>query len=280
MKKNDFRQLLQLWVRDLSEIYVWCSKQTISTLCKEIYPQVQTMWFEHRDVFPNKGIYKMVRRLLVKNIARVGSMQPYCWLDLPVELCKEILHKADQGWISIDKELPASFREYLIGEATQIGYPKRRTESLCYVDEHLKVVFNRSEAVGIVNLLPKTNMQVEIFFFNPLENNDVSKSKAKKIIEKWGDKHYSEFHAYFPTFATCSIANKFLSLLSPKIHDCFVDIAYGKYETFILNREAKILPMNDNTKASKLYVSVYMKLSEFHKLNPQVLFPRMYVTSM
>ena len=291
MEKEVFRNLLESWARDVREVNNWyysqIGRQTIYQHCEEIYQMVKTMWFDHRDVFPNKGTYKMIRRLLIKNIAKFWNMQPGLWRRLPADLCKEILHKADQHWISFNGELQANFREYLIWKAVQAGYTKRRTKNLCYVDENLKVVFSKNEAVGFANLLPKPDNRVEILFFKPLDITDVSRSKAKKIIENWGHTHYSKYMTYLPTFATCRIANEFLhaphSKFEPIVHSCHIDvirIAKGeKSSPFMLDNEAEVEIAGHNSIAKKLYVSVYMELEDFVKLNPRAAFPNIYITN-
>ena len=291
MRKEDFRKLLKTWATDLSSVNSWCSsqigKQAIYQYSEEIYQMVQTMWIDHREVFPNKGTYKMVRRLLIKNIAQLWNMQPCMWSRLSDVLCKEILHKADQKWISFDCELQPNFREYLIWKAVQAGYTKRRTKRLCYVDANLKVVFNKDQAVGIVNLLPKPDCRVEILFLKPLNITDVSRTQAKKIITDWGRTQYPKYSAFLPTFATCRIANEFLhaqnSKSEPAIHSCHIDvIRIAKSEqsvSFALDREAEVDIAGRNTIAKKLYVSVYMKQEEFIKLNPRAAFPQIYITN-
>ena len=292
MRKDEFRELLRVWTNDLSCVNEWCDSkigtQTIFQNSETLYQLIQNMWFDHREEFPNKGVYKMIRRLLIKNIAMFWNRYPMGWRALPAELCKEILHKADQTWISFENNLLPNFREYLIWKASQVGYRKRiGAKQLCYVDENLKVVFNKNQAVGLANLLPKPNSRVEILFFKPLKINDVSRTQAKKIIKEWGQTQYPKYDAYLPTFSTCRLANEFLhdpdSKLKPIVHSCHIDVIRiaknGKSTNFALDSEAEVDVAGNNTIAKKLYVSIYMTLEEFVKLNPRVSFPNIYITS-
>ena len=288
MQKDDFRRLLESWVKNLSRVNDWFETQpgmlTIKLEGAKLYQMVQTMWFDYRDVFPNKGCYKMIRRLIIKNIARFWSLRPGYLCNIPAELCKEILHKADQKWISFDRELQVNFREYLIWSAAQAGYKKRRSKYLCYVNDNLEVVFDKSEATGFVNLISKPQKQVEILFFKPLVYTDVSKPQAVQILDDWGKSCYPKFRAYIPTLATCLIANEFLSSACLDdglfVHSCFID-RYGADggQSFVLNDEAHVEMGYVGAKAKRLYVSLNMSLDEFIELNPRAGFPHIYITS-
>ena len=277
----------------MSKVNDWCGSQigaqTIRENVQQLYQMLQTMWFEHRDVFPNKGTYKTIRRLLIKNIALIWSEQPCFWKDLPSDLCKEIVHKADQKWLVFYGAQRCAFREYLIWKACHVGYSSKKTKPLCYVDDELKIVFNKAEAVGLANRLPRPDMRVEILFFKPFEvNEDVSRAQAKRFVEKWGKTYYSEFRASLPTLMTSYIANEFLSSalsLKPIVHSCHVNTGNigitrrGKCEAFALNDEAEVVPVRNVEKAKKLYASIYMSLEDFTAINPHASFPCRYYVS-
>lgn len=292
MNKKEFRELLKSWVDDLGRVNSWFIRryggQNSSQCYKEMYQMVQTMWYDHRDIFPNKGIYKMVRRLFIKNVALFYNKHPCLWQYLPANLCKEILHKVDQTWISFNNDIQFDFRIYLIWKADKVGYTKRRSKHICYVNDGLRVVFDKEEAIGIVNLLPRSNYPVEILFFKPLTTGDISRSSAKKTIESWNHAHYPKYYAYFPTFATCRMANDFLMDEStesePIVHNCYVDVIkprathYGAIN-FALDDEAEIESAENNKVVKKLYASLYMTLEDFVKINPYAAFPNIYITN-
>ncbi len=293
MQKEEFRSLLEFWVSDLNRVGYWFSshigRQTIIESYEEMYLMVQTMWFDHRDVFPNKGVYKMVRRLFIKHLALLWNTRGYSRGCLSPDLCKEILHKADQGWISFKNELNISFRQHLIWEAARVGYDRRSTESLCYIDENLKVVLNKEEADGFANMLP--DGRVEVLFFTPLSmpcsDKGVSRTDAKELVSSWGKYFYPKFVTCLPTYTSCQLANEFLkSRYGAKIHSCFVnkiDSSEGRFKKIdapILNEKAELVETKEGEVAYKLFVSLYIKLVDFAKINPGVGFPNAYVTSL
>jgi len=295
MKKEEFRELLTSWVEDLSiisqtdELYMYENHE-------EIYRQIRTMWAEHRDIFPNKGIYKQIRRMFIKKLARHYNVSPHLWRSLSAEMCKEILHKADQEWISFTKELQPSFRWYLILKSAQAGYAKRKPMYLCYVDENLKIVHNKDKAVGLAHIYIFSEYdatRVEILFLRPLTVGDVSRSKAKAIIEKWGKSRYTKYKIYLPSYATCCVANRFLSDFNsnsePVVHSCHVDRIKTSYSgtslPCLLDSLAEVKPAKRLNKsryapteeveyivqyAQKVYASVYMTVEKFVELNPSV----------
>lgn len=277
MQKEQFRELLEFWIEDVS--FVSVTDELYNQKPEEIlqmYQMVQKMWFEHRDVFPNKGTYKMVRRLFIKKLAIYCDLRPDLWRSLSPELCKEILHKADQTWISFNNELHVNFRQYLLWRGSQAGYSKRRAKKLCFVDENLKVVSNRKQAAGLANLLPWPYNMVEILFFRPLQSDEAtSRSKAKRIIEKWNESHYSKYLAGLPTYATCCLANEFLtdshSNSSPIVHSCHVDsiiTSYsGKRSPFMLDSEANVESAEIGAVAKKVYVSIFGSTEDFARHN-------------
>ncbi len=65
----------------------------------EMYQVIKTMWFDYRDLFPNKGTYKTVRRLFIKYAAAYYVSGRYHWYDLPEDLLAEIIYKGRQHWL-------------------------------------------------------------------------------------------------------------------------------------------------------------------------------------
>ena len=151
MNRQIFEELLETWVNDLS-LVLQTKELGAYQNGEEIYRWVQTMWFDYRDIFPNKGTYKMIRRLFIKKAAQYYNRRPYLWRSLPEDLCKEILDKANQKWISFYGELQENFRACLLWKATKTGYSKRRNAALYYVDKNLKIVSDINIAAGVVNL--------------------------------------------------------------------------------------------------------------------------------
>ena len=64
------------------------------------YQVIKNMWFTHRELFSSKGQYKEIRRRFVKYSTRCFLNKEYLFAELPGDLCKEILDKVNQDWIS------------------------------------------------------------------------------------------------------------------------------------------------------------------------------------
>ena len=273
MQKEQFRELLESWIEDVLSVRKTDElNHQKPEEALQMYQMVQKMWFEHRDAFPNKGTYKMLRRLFIKKLAIYCDLRPNLWRLLSPELCKEILHKSDQTWISFNNELHVNFRQFLLWRASQAGYSKRTAKELCFVDNNLKVVSNRKQAAGLVNLLPWPYNMVEILFLKPLQSDEItSRSKAKRIIEKWNESHYSKYLAGLPTYATCCLTNEFLtashSNSEPIVHSCHIDSIItscnGKRSPFILDGEANVEPAEIGSVAPKVYVSIFLSTEDF-----------------
>lgn len=94
------KQTIKKFVDDFSAIRAWFlyqpreSKEII-----ELYQTIKTMWSDYRELFPNKGTYKTVRRLFIKYAAAYYSTGTERWRDLPEDLFAEIIYKGRQCWL-------------------------------------------------------------------------------------------------------------------------------------------------------------------------------------
>ena len=283
MEKTEFRELLVNWASDLKQELEWfysnVGKQTVYEDVEDLYQKVQTMWFEHRDVFPNKGTYKMIRRLFIKGIAREFAFKSYAWGRLSAELCKEMLHKADQGWISYYAEFPEGFRDYLRWKALQAGYRYYRVKFPCYVDEELKVVYRGT--AGIVKWHEDTST-VEVLLFAPLSYyKNIDRAYALEQCKIWGKCYYPEYEVSLPTLKACRLCNCYHS---EKIQNCHLKSISANPDLHAPELPLVLVGHNDPepagnaTVAENLYVSVYMTEEQFRKINPNICFPDCYVT--
>ena len=69
---------------------------------QRMYEVIKTMWFDYRDIFPNKGTYKTVRRLFIKWTVEYFSIKMPVLGGLSQDFLLEIVYKARQGWFSHD----------------------------------------------------------------------------------------------------------------------------------------------------------------------------------
>ena len=83
----------------------------------EFYQVIKNMWFSHRELFSSKGQYKELRRRFIKYSARCFSNRSYVCKELPGDLCKEILDKVNQDWISPIYEVDADMWRILFRRA-------------------------------------------------------------------------------------------------------------------------------------------------------------------
>ena len=66
------KETISLFVEDFSLMFRWfypVGKERSFKEIESMYQVIRTMWFDYRDVFPNKGTYKTVRRLFIKHAA-------------------------------------------------------------------------------------------------------------------------------------------------------------------------------------------------------------------
>lgn len=276
MEKNKFNLLLRSWTKDPSLIGFWAvtteGEKMIKVHLTDFYHMIKTMWFEHREVFPNKGTYKMIRRNLIRTIALTLNETPFRWRFIPDELCKEILHKLYQRWIPI-RNLNGDFKTLLFYKASKIGFHNRFAKRPCFINNKLNVVFSEDQAVGIAHFMQ--NKHVEILFLRPIavHDNEISMSKAKKIISEWNKNNFPKLFAYLPSFATCCLANIFLGSenqnVDALISDCYASCSKGRaFENIILNRNGFPMEKSDCLKAKKVFVSIVTDIENFKKLNP------------
>ena len=94
----------------------------------EFYQVIKNMWSTHRGLFPCKGDYKVVRRMFVKYVAAMVCFKPSLWSKLPADLCKEMLDKVNQTWISPIIEVDPDMWRYLLSKAE--GYTGNRVHPL------------------------------------------------------------------------------------------------------------------------------------------------------
>lgn len=108
-EKKDYAKVIETFVKDHSQIYRWfLNLKNGQKEIPEMYEVIKTMWFDYRDLFPNKGTYKTVRRLFIKWSAVYYAEDMRRWRDLPVDLFQEIIFKARQKW------LPYCFVEMIV----------------------------------------------------------------------------------------------------------------------------------------------------------------------
>lgn len=283
MEKKDFKNLLSGWISEFSEIESWSylvgTKSNYLDVIVDVYGNVKTMWFEHRDMFPNKGTYKMVRRLFIRNVQYILAARCVYVYDLPADLCKEILHKIDQGWISNKIGLANGFQDFLRWKALQAGYRCNRAKFPCYVDEKLKVVYRG--AAGIVKWHEDT-ATVEILLFSPLSYyNNIDRECALEQCNIWGKCYYPEYEVSLPTLKACLLCNRYHLV---KIHDCHLKSIPANPDLHAPELPLVLVGYNDPepagnaTVAENLYVSVYMTEKQFRKINPNICFPNCYIT--
>ena len=267
MKENSFATLLRKWCADPKQIHKWVfsakgGTRASNEVIEEVYEKVRTMWFDYRDVFPNKGTYKMVRRMFVRYVALFFVRQPCLWSEMSAELCKEILHKEDQQWLSFyyrDRQ----FVDYLLWKASKAGYSKRRGPKVCYVNANLEIVFRQKEAVGVANLLSARDL-VEILFFEPLSATNITRKEAVKLLEKLDKTKYPKGVWDFPTIETCKIANIFCSDKEPIVRNCHVnpfknEALYCSERTkAILDEEGVFDFAGSKTRVESVFVSLYL----------------------
>lgn len=266
MKKSKFKELVWMWSDDLKQITRWFysnyGKNILRDDYDQIYEMMQTVWTKHRKIFRNKGHYKMVRRLFVKNLAVFLSPRQELWQRMSSSLCKEILHKYDQGWIS-ETEISDVFKEYLVWCGSKAGYLKRKISRPCFVDKNLREVFSPFCSAGIVNFDPDPHHQVEILFFDPLILGGIVEAcESFCDIENWRKRKYPNNYADLPNITTCQLANVFLKAL--KFNNCFAFME----KLCVLDEDGTISEYTPESKTKNLFVSVFMTLDEFRAINP------------
>lgn len=92
-----FENVLAEFGKNPRTVYDWFYKNPTDEEVMEMYKKLQTAWHQHREFFPNKGSYKTVQRLFVKNMARFWSKSD---LYFPMEVHIDVLYKRRQGWLS------------------------------------------------------------------------------------------------------------------------------------------------------------------------------------
>lgn len=133
------KETISLFVKDFSFIERWFyplgNKRSLQEV-EAMYQVIRTMWFDYRDLFPNKGTYKTVRRLFVKYAAEAyleARMRKECsCLCVSPELLQEIRFKSRQKWMSasifywIKQFIVDDYGVYPIGDL-------RRNEELLWI---------------------------------------------------------------------------------------------------------------------------------------------------
>lgn len=113
-EKKYYAEVIKTFVDDHSKVARWFYTIAPSSDHREIqkmYEVIQTMWFDYRELFPNKGTYKTVRRLFIKWTVEYFSFKISALDGLSQEFLLEIVYKARQGWFSYD--ITVELREYL-----------------------------------------------------------------------------------------------------------------------------------------------------------------------
>lgn len=94
------KEIIKDFVAKYSNIRVWFYRQPRRPEeVVEMYQTIKTMWFDYRNLFPNKGTYKTVRRLFIKYAAVYYATGRYHWYAIPEDLLAEIIYKGRQHWI-------------------------------------------------------------------------------------------------------------------------------------------------------------------------------------
>ena len=91
----------------------------------DFYQVIKKMWFTHRCLFSSKGQYKELRRRFIKFSTRCFMNRCYLCAELPGDLCKEILDKVNQDWISPMYEVDESMWRILLKKSE--GYTGNKT---------------------------------------------------------------------------------------------------------------------------------------------------------
>ncbi|MBQ9731622.1 MAG: hypothetical protein IJV97_00855 [Alphaproteobacteria bacterium] len=284
MSEKEFSQQLVLWTDNVGNIRRWFfANRTKKDCIREIldtYERIKTMWLKHREIFPNKGTYKSVRRSFIKLAQRYFSFNYSRWEVIPADLCKEILHKADQGWISYPNEIPVDFCYYLRWKAVQAGYICQDYKRPCYVNDNLEVVYHLNQATGIVTLHHDTD-KVEVILFAPLSfYKNITRDEALNACSSWNKCYYSDYEVYFPSVRACQLLNLYGK---KKIQNCHLEAIPENKELYapelplVLIDDDDVEPAYGITIAENLYVSVYLSLEQFKKINPNVGFPQIYL---
>ncbi|MBR6663222.1 MAG: hypothetical protein IKL33_00180 [Alphaproteobacteria bacterium] len=102
-EKKYYAEVIKAFVQDYSKISCWFYNKINSPSYQEIqrmYEVIKTMWFDYREVFPNKGTYKTVRRLFIKCTVEYFSFEMSALGRLSQDFMLEIVYKARQGWFS------------------------------------------------------------------------------------------------------------------------------------------------------------------------------------
>lgn len=286
MTKQEFHLIVLSWGEDISKVrkyFFWGSKEKEAYVkALEIYPHIKTMWHEERSSFSCKGHYKSVRRAYLRYVAQLFDMNCCLWANMPANLCKEILHKLDQGWISkycFSKE----FLNYLCWKASLVGYNKRPIKRPCYVNRKLKIVFDFSEAVGIANYSCGI---VEILFFNPLLSQKMTNAEALEKIKKWKHLVYPQYFAGLPKYRICKLANIFNQSENNDellIKDCHLaDLKatpslHAPLSTVALDAYGELSFTGKQSRAQNTYAAIRMNFEQFFSLNPRAGFPGHYI---
>ncbi len=101
MCETDYRRVIESFVKDHYQVCRWfLNLKNGKEEIPKMYEVIKTMWFDYRDLFPNKGTYKTVRRLFIKWSASYYADDMRGWRDMPVDLFQEIIFKARQKWLS------------------------------------------------------------------------------------------------------------------------------------------------------------------------------------
>lgn len=126
MRKENYEKLIACFASDFSLIEKWMrgngKRRRSADEIYLMYQKIKVSWFAQRDVFPNKGTYKTVRRHFVKNVIAYLSYDYCFWYIIPAELCKELLDKVNQGWISSVYDVTPRVWDGLIDWALEGGY--------------------------------------------------------------------------------------------------------------------------------------------------------------
>ncbi len=103
MEQENYFEEIAIFANDFSSIRQWFMPKGAKRTPQEIfemYDVIIASWQNLRSRFPNKWVYKTVRRLFIKQAVRYFAKSPDLWPELPEALCLEMLSKANQGWLS------------------------------------------------------------------------------------------------------------------------------------------------------------------------------------
>lgn len=144
-------------------------------------------------------------------------------------------------------------------------------KELCFVDEDLRVVSDRSKIKAFVNQVGYKS--VEVLFLEPI-GKEKDKIEASNLIREWRT-NYPGYRTTFPNYQTCELYNRYN--YPEIIKNCYT--ANLEYEqgfqkttwTAIMDNLGVSKPVGSRKGIMEnVYVSVIMPLRYFQEINPNI----------